>query len=96
MGPAGPAGPPGPAGTVAPTYVTSDPIDLPAGEIVAQIATCPAGMAVIGGGSFTPPIDPAIHIVSSTSIPPDTWSVTMSNQSTTDPIFVAEAICTAA
>jgi hypothetical protein len=71
---------------------------LPAGETVTQIATCPAGMVVTGGGSFTPPLGVAVSIISSiwgeTASVPDFWSVTMSNQSQIDTIFVVTAICT--
>jgi hypothetical protein len=71
---------------------------LPAGEQATQVAFCPAGMVVTGGGSFTPPIDPAISVTSSiwgaSASAPDFWSVTMSNQSAIDTIFSVSAICT--
>jgi hypothetical protein len=71
---------------------------LPAGELVTQVAVCPEGMVVTGGGSFTPPIDPAVSVTSSdwgaSESVPDFWSVTMSNQSMLDSIFFVDAICT--
>jgi hypothetical protein len=73
-------------------------MSLPVGELATQIAVCPAGMVVTGGGSFTPPIDPAVSVISSiwgaSGTVPDFWSVTMSNQSAIDTIFVVSAICT--
>lgn len=65
VGPPGAAGAQGPPGPVSLTYVSSEPMLLPAGELVTQVAVRPEGMVVTGGGSLTPPIDPAVSITSS-------------------------------
>jgi hypothetical protein len=71
---------------------------LLAGEEATQNASCPAGMVVIGGGSFSPPIGAAVSVVSSdweaSGSVPDFWSVTMINQSAVDSLFIVNAICT--
>ena len=98
-GPQGPPGAQGPPGPVSLTYVTSDIQELPAGQQATQIASCPAGMVVTGGGNFSPPVtDPPATVLFSdwgaSGTVPDFWSVTMSNPSATDTIFTVDAICT--
>jgi hypothetical protein len=69
-GPAGPAGPAGaagaagsprPPGPVNVTYAKSGLTALPANSQVKQVAVCPSGMVVTGGGALTPSADTATH-----------------------------------
>jgi hypothetical protein len=98
-GPAGTAGAPGPPGPVNLTYVVSADTALPTGTQQSQVADCPAGMVVTGGGALTPSSSTGVSvntssISSSTGDTLDEWFVAMNNTSGTDTTFKAEAICT--
>ena len=98
-GPAGTAGAQGPAGPVNLTYAESALTALPASSRVTQVAVCPAGMVVTGGGSLTASTDTTVNVANSdwdtsTGDLPDEWSVTMNNASANATTFFVDAICT--
>lgn len=98
-GPAGAGGPQGPAGPVNLTYAESALTALPANSRVTQVAVCPAGTVVTGGGSLTASTDTTVNVANSdwdtsTGDVPDEWSVTMNNASANATTFIVDAICT--
>jgi len=98
-GPAGPAGAQGPPGPVNLIYAESAVTALPASSRVTQVAVCPAGTVVTGGGSLTASTDTTVNVGSSdwdtsTGDVPDEWSVTMNNASANATTFIVDAICT--
>jgi hypothetical protein len=104
-GPAGPAGSAGTAGAQGPpgpvnlTFAESDVTALPAMSRVTQVAVCPAGMVITGGGSLTASSDTTVNVANSdwdasTGDVPDEWIVTMNNASANATTFIVDAICT--
>ncbi len=98
-GAAGSAGAQGPPGPISLTYVESALTPLPGTSQATQIAICPSGMVVTGGGGFTDSMDTAVNINSSTpgsstGSSPDAWVVSVNNASATATDFVVDAICT--
>ncbi|MGW6985223.1 hypothetical protein ACWGE1_38170 [Streptomyces sp. NPDC054932] len=94
QGPAGPTGPTGPAGPAGPasTFETvGDPMTLVRGEEGTVFATCPAGSTLVSGGylmSGTMQV-----LLTSRAATPNTWTVTVLNNSTTNATVAAVAQC---
>jgi hypothetical protein len=98
-GPAGAAGAQGPPGPVALRFVTSPTTPVPAGQMVTQVAVCPAGMVAIGGGTFNDSLDTAVNINSSDwdstgGGVPNEWVGTTNNASSTATNMWVDVICT--
>jgi hypothetical protein len=105
LGPAGAAGAKGdqgiqgPAGPVNLTYVESASTPVGAGAQVTQVAVCPAGTVVTGGGVLVDSTDTAVNVNSSdwdtsTGATPDEWSASVNNASASATNFLVDAICT--
>jgi hypothetical protein len=99
LGARGPQGIQGIPGPVNVSYVTSDGATVLAGMQATQVAVCPAGEAVVGGGMFNTSTDTSVSVSNSdwafgvSPDTPDAWLVTANNTGATDATFFVDAIC---
>ncbi|MFI9560951.1 hypothetical protein [Nonomuraea endophytica] len=77
--------------SIAPVFVQSSPVRVPAGGSAEAIATCPAGTSVFGGGESNPVSG---SVVLTRSVPwRDTWETTVRNNGTSDAYVTGYAVC---